>query len=468
LNRKADELPFERMQPLERLPVFFDLSGKRVVIVGETDSVAWKADLVAAAGARVVVFAPKPPESLEEIASARENIELRAQGWTAEDFAGAAMIVAAVEDDAGAELLARAAKRAGVPINIVDRPQFSDFSFGAIVNRSPLVIGVSTGGAAPVFAQAVRGRIETLLPATFAAWARAARAWRPEVLSSGLDFLARRDFWRRFTRLAFTRIAQAPTVQDRDALLEETRALGDAPARGRVTLVGAGPGDPELLTLKGLRVLAGADVVLFDDLVPATLLDFARREARRINVGKRGYAPSVRQEEITALLLKLAREGKNIVRLKGGDPLIFGRANEEIRAMRDAGFDVEIVPGVTAALAGAAALGASLTNRETARRVQFITAHSKDGALPEDFDWAALADPGATTAVYMGNRTLPEFSRRLLEHGADPATPAFLIERASLPDQRVIAGTIADLPGRIAGEAIKGPALLLIGATLRG
>ena len=468
MTRTADEIPYERMQPLERLPAFFDLAGKRVVVVGETEAVAWKVDLLAAAGALVEALSPAPCVALREVAAARENVTIRRRGWTAQDFVGAAMIVAAAADEGEASALVQAAKAAGVPINIVDRPKFSDFSFGAIVNRSPLVIGVSTGGAAPVFAQAVRGRIETLVPESFKAWAQAARSWRPEVLSSGLDFLARRDFWRRFTRLAFARVEQPPTAHDREALLEEARAASASTARGRVTLVGAGPGDPELLTLKGLRVLAGADVVLFDDLVPPSILDFARREATRINVGKRGYAPSVKQEEITALLLRLARDGKNIVRLKGGDPLIFGRANEEIAALRAAGFAVDIVPGVTAALAGAAALGASLTNRETARRVQFITAHSKDGALPEDFDWSALADRGATTAVYMGNRTLPELSRRLLEHGADPETPAYLIERASLPDQRIIAGTISDLPGKIAGETIKGPVLLLFGAALLG
>ena len=291
-----------------------------------------------------------------------------------------------------------------------------------------------------MFAQAVRGRIELLAPSSFAAWAKAAQDWRPQILSSGLDFLARRDFWRRFTRLAFRDIARAPLESDRDALLAEAKAGSDETQRGRVTLVGSGPGDPELLTLKGMRALAEADVVLFDDLVPADILDFARREATRINVGKRGYAPSVRQEEITALLVDLARAGKNVVRLKGGDPLIFGRANEEIAALREAGFDIEIVPGVTAACAGAAALGASLTSRETARRVQFITAHTKDGEFPEDFDWGALADRRATTAVYMGNRTLPALSRRLLEEGMAHDTPAFLIERASTPQERIIRG----------------------------
>lgn len=454
------------MQSLETLPVFYPLAGKRVLVIGGSEGAAWKVDLAAATGARVDVFTDAPCAEMLEIAASRSNIAIHSRAATSEDFIGAALAFGATFDDAEAEAARAAADAAGVPLNLADRPTMSDFIMGAIVNRSPLVIGVSTGGASPVFAQAVRGRIETLVPATFAAWARAAQSWRPAVLASGLDFLARRDFWRRFTRLAFRDIERAPSELDRDALLEETRAGSDASARGRVTLVGAGPGDPELITLKGMRALAGADVVLFDDLVPPAILDFARREASRINVGKRGYAPSVRQEEISALLVQLAREGKNVVRLKGGDPLIFGRANEEISAMRAAGLDIEIIPGVTAACAGAAAIGASLTSRETARRVQFITAHTKDGAFPEDFDWEALADPRATTAVYMGNRTLPALSRRLIEAGVDPDTPAFLIERASTADEHVIAGTISDLPAKAAETTIVGPAMVLIGRAL--
>jgi uroporphyrin-III C-methyltransferase/precorrin-2 dehydrogenase/sirohydrochlorin ferrochelatase len=468
VTRKPDEISSELMQPLETLPVFFGLKGRRAVIIGGSDGAAWKTDLVAAAGARVDVFAPSPGAKLRDIAAARSNVSIHERAWRSNDIAGAALVFGLTDDDAEADAIRAAAKAAGAPLNLADRPASSDFITGAIVNRSPLVIGVSTGGAAPVFAQAVRARIETLIPASFSSWVRAARTWRPAIRASGLDFLARRDFWRRFTRRAFARLETPPTEADRDALLEETRAAGDSASRGRVTLVGAGPGDPELLTLKGLRVLAGADVVLFDDLVPASVLDLARREATRINVGKRGYAPSVRQEEISELLVSLAREGKNVVRLKGGDPMIFGRANEETRAMREAGLDVDIVPGVTAALAGAAAIGASLTSREIARRVQFITAHTSDGKFPEDFEWRALADKRATTAVYMGNRTLPELSRRLLQEGADPATPAFLIERASTPQERIIEGTIADLPAKVASERLEGPVLLLIGAALAG
>lgn len=466
MTRKPDEIPSDIMQPLETLPVFYPLAGKRVVVVGDGEGAAWKVDLAAATGARVDVFARDACDKLREVVAGRDNATLYERAVTAADFEGATLAFAATFDDAEADAARKAADAAGVALNLADRPAMSDFIMGAIVNRSPLVIGVSTGGASPVFAQAVRGRIESLAPSSFAAWAKAAQDWRPQILSSGLDFLARRDFWRRFTRLAFRDIARAPLESDRDALLAEAKAGSDETQRGRVTLVGSGPGDPELLTLKGMRALAEADVVLFDDLVPADILDFARREATRINVGKRGYAPSVRQEEITALLVDLARAGKNVVRLKGGDPLIFGRANEEIAALRAAGFDIEIVPGVTAACAGAAALGASLTSRETARRVQFITAHSKNGEFPEDFDWGALADRRATTAVYMGNRTLPALSRRLLEEGMEHDTPAFLIERASTPQERIIRGTIADLPQKVADEKLIGPVMVLIGWAL--
>ncbi len=454
------------MQPLEALPVFYPLAGKRVVVIGGGEGAAWKVDLAAATGAKVDVYARDPSEKLREIVAIRQNVTLHERAAGVEDLEGTALAFGSTFDDEEADGARKAADAAHVALNLADRPAMSDFIMGAIVNRSPLVIGVSTGGASPVFAQAVRGRIESLVPATFSAWARAAQEWRPQILSSGLDFLARRDFWRRFTRLAFREVERQPTRADRDALLTQAREAEDATTRGRVTLVGAGPGDPELLTLKGMRAMAGADVVLFDDLVPPSILDFARREATRINVGKRGYKPSVRQEEITALLVELARAGKNVVRLKGGDPLIFGRANEEIAALRAAGFDIEIVPGVTAACAGAAALGASLTSRETARRVQFITAHTKDGEFPEDFDWGALADRRATTAVYMGNRTLPTLSRRLLEEGMAHDTPAFFIERATTPDERIIKGTIADLPGRVAEEKIVGPVMVLIGWAL--
>lgn len=256
----------------------------------------------------------------------------------------------------------------------------------------------------------------------------------------------------------------------------ETFAQADAPygigseraasaeAKGAVALVGAGPGDPELLTLKALRALRSADIVLYDDLVAAAIVGMARREAEKIPVGKRGYKPSCRQDDIIALMIKLAKQGRRVVRLKGGDPMVFGRAAEEIAALRAAGVAFEIIPGVTAALGAAAALQTSLTERGKARRLQFITAHARDGKLPDDIDWRALCDPRASSVVYMGVRTLDALAARLLAHGIDPATPALLVERATCPDERRIAGTIATLPAKAAAQHPSGPCLILIGA----
>jgi uroporphyrin-III C-methyltransferase / precorrin-2 dehydrogenase / sirohydrochlorin ferrochelatase len=270
-------------------------------------------------------------------------------------------------------------------------------------------------------------------------------------------------FWEAFTREALTRPAEAPSEAVRDQLLDEIREPQVGKGAGRVLLVGAGPGDPELLTLKAVRVLQSADVVLFDDLVSPAIVDMARREAARITVGKRGHKPSCGQDEISALLVKLAREGKKVVRLKGGDPTIFGRANEEIEALREAGVAFEIVPGVTAASGAAAAAGVSLTERDIARRVQFITAHTREGRLPEDLDWEALADPAATTAVYMGVKTLPLLIERLLASGIRPETPALFVESATRPDERIIAAPLSDLSAKVAVAAPTGPGLVLIG-----
>jgi uroporphyrin-III C-methyltransferase/precorrin-2 dehydrogenase/sirohydrochlorin ferrochelatase len=251
-----------------------------------------------------------------------------------------------------------------------------------------------------------------------------------------------------------------------DALLAEAHSEAEPlqPSRGSVALVGAGPGDPELLTLKALRVLQSAEVLLYDDLVSPRIIELARREALKIAVGKRGYRPSCKQDHIISLMLDYAMAGKRVVRLKGGDPMIFGRANEEILALREAGIGFEIVPGVTAALGAAASLGLSLTERERARRVQFITAHAHDGQLPEDIDWRSICDSNASTVVYMGVKTLKALSERLLAHGMDKSTPALLVERATWADERVVSGTIESLPGQVAMINPGGPCLVLIGA----
>jgi len=235
---------------------------------------------------------------------------------------------------------------------------------------------------------------------------------------------------------------------------------------GSVTLVGAGPGDPELLTLRAARALQEADVILYDRLVAPEILDFARRQAKRLLVGKTGYGPSCRQDDINARMVALARAGKRVVRLKGGDPMIFGRASEEIAACRAAGIAVEVVPGITAAQGAASRLGVSLTERGLARRVQYVTGHAANGRLPDDIDWASVADPAVTTVVYMPARTLAELAARAAAAGLAASTPALAVVRATRADERTIAGTILDLPARLAAEADEGPMLVLMGRVL--
>jgi uroporphyrin-III C-methyltransferase/precorrin-2 dehydrogenase/sirohydrochlorin ferrochelatase len=421
----------------------------------------WKAELLSAAGARVDVFAPELTADMRALAAAPPAgaVVVHERRWASADCAGAAIAVAECADDTEAAQFAAAARAAGVPVNVIDRPAFCDFAFGAIVNRSPLVIGISTDGAAPVFGQAIRAKIEALIPKGFARWADAARSWRPRVQGLALSFRGRRHFWESFTDRAVAGPDKAPTEADLEALLTPPHTA----QAGSVVLVGAGPGDPELLTLRAVRALQSADVILFDHLVSAEILDFARREAKKMLVGKTGHAPSCRQDDINALMISLARAGRRVVRLKGGDPMIFGRADEEIAACRVAGIAVDVVPGVTAAQAAASRLKISLTRRAEARRVQYITGHGRDGKLPDDIDWTSLADPAVTTIVYMPTKTLPELVAKALEAGLDPATPAIAVERATRTDERAIASSIAGLPARLAVEALPGPVVVMIG-----
>lgn len=452
--------PAEGVGALAVLPVFFPLAGKRVLLAGATERAVWKAELLQATGARVEVVAPAPCAEMEALVGRLPRLALHRRAWRGDDLDGVAMALIDTLDAEEGRRFKAAAKAAGVPMNAIDNPDLCDFQFGAIVNRSPLVVGISTHGAAPVFGQAIRGRLEAMLPRGLQAWAEAARAWRQRLVPRHLSFQARRRFWERFSARALAPEGHLPDEADFDRWLE---AAERSENRGRVTLVGAGPGDPELITLKALRVLQDADVVLYDNLVAPEIVAMARREANRVDVGKRGYRPSCKQDDITAMMVAFAQEGKRVVRLKGGDPMIFGRANEEIEGCRAAGVPVDVVPGVTAALGAAATLGISLTERTVARRLQFITAHAKDGRLPQDIDWSALCDPNASTIVYMGVRTMDALVPTLLAHGLDPMTPAMLVERATLPDERRIAGAIADMPEKTRAADPHGPCLLMIG-----
>lgn len=467
--RKPLEARPDRMARLARLPVFFALEGKRVILAGGSAAAAWKAELMSAAGARVEVYADDVSDEMRQMAAEPPGgvITIIERVWAAEDIKGAAVAIGAFEDEENSAAFAAAARAAGVPVNVIDKPAFCDFSFGAIVNRSPLVIGISTDGAAPVFAQAIRAKLEALLPNGFAHWAAAAGKWRSAVKASGLSFSGRRKFWQVFTAHAVGNPEAAPNESDLARFIAEVKGLGAAVDTGSVTLVGAGPGDPELLTLRAVRALQSADVILFDDLVSRDVLDFARREARKMLVGKTGFGPSCKQSDINELMVSLAQQGKRVVRLKGGDPLIFGRAGEELDACKAANIAVEIVPGISAAQGAAARLGLSLTDRKHSRRLQYITGHAQSGKLPEDIDWRALADTATTTAIYMPVGTLEALVSKAQSEGLDPATPAAAIARATRPDQQVIACAISELPGRLKEAALPGPVLVMVGQGVR-
>ena len=460
MTRTPSEARPPRMEALARLPVFYALAGRRGVVAGGSAAAAWKAELLAAAGAHVDVYASEPCDELLEM----PGVVIHRRALEGGDLPGAAMAIGAFEDDAEAAAFAAMARTAGVPVNVIDKPAFCDFSFGSIVNRSPLVIGISTDGAAPVFGQAIRAKLEALIPRGFARWAAAAREWRPRVQALALSFRERRRFWEKFTERAVAAPERAPAQTYIDALLAGTRgATRDA---GSVVLVGAGPGDPELLTLRAVRALQSADVILIDDLVSPEVLDFARREAKKMMVGKTGHGPACRQSEINELMVKLAKAGKRVVRLKGGDPMIFGRAGEEIAACRAANIPVDVVPGISAAQGAASRLLVSLTHRGEARRVQYVTGHDRDGSLPADVDWQSLADPVATTVVYMPKKTLRLLSERAIAHGLDPAMPAVAVANATRADETVVAGTIATIADEIEARNLGSPVLVMIGRVL--
>lgn len=465
--RRPSRREAARMAPLSVLPVFFDLSGRRAVVAGGSAAAAWKAELLAAAGAEVHVHARNEALSasfrrlLARGASAGAFVYHDAV-WTSEAFEGAALAVADADSDAEAAAFLAAADAAGVPANLIDRPDHCRFQFGTIVNRSPAVIGISTSGAAPILGQAIRRRIEAVLPRALAEWSTLASRLRARVGAVLKPGHQRRRFWELFVDAAFS---GHPGAADEDRLLAAASTIGQGEdaGQGRVTLVGAGPGDAELLTLKAVRALQSADVILHDDLVSEDVLELARREAERISVGKRGGRRSCRQDDINDLMVRLAGEGRHVVRLKSGDPMIFGRAGEEIARLEATGVPFEIVPGITAALAMAAALGVSLTNRDGAKSVRFVTAHSKAGGLPRDLDWQAIAEPTATTIFYMGRQTAGALADRLMAEGLVPSTPVAVASAVAQRRERTDLCRLGNLAATVALHPRDTPLLIGIG-----
>ncbi|WP_312407620.1 siroheme synthase CysG [Rhizobium sp.] len=460
-----------RMTLLAKLPVFWALEGKRVIVAGGSEAAAWKAELLAACGADVHVYAEQLSDTFETLIARGSHHPLGSfahhdHAWHAAAFEDAALAIGDCDEEYEARAFFEAARRAGVPVNVIDKPAFCQFQFGSIVNRSPVVVSISTDGAAPILAQAIRRRIETMLPASLKAWAEMAQRLRERVNERLKPGVQRRLFWERFVDRAF-RNEPSPQAESQFICDADRLAVDLPPGKGHVTLVGAGPGDAALLTLKAVRALQAADVILFDDLVSDEVLELSRREAKRMLVGKRGGRESCRQEDINDMMLALAKAGKRVVRLKSGDPMIFGRAGEEIACLQQAGISVDVVPGITAASAMASQLGISLTHRDCAQSVRFVTGHSRRGALPENLDWTSLTNPHTTTIYYMAGRTAGELSNRLIAAGLSQDTPATIMQSITRKDEKRWFGSLSSLPAAMEHFGYDQPVLVGIGTVFQ-
>lgn len=454
-----------RIEELAVLPVFFNLKGKDVLLIGGSDAAAWKGELLAASGAKVHLYAEELDDAFDVVRSAHPNAFIHyKRPWSSDVFKNMQIAIGDCESEGEAKAFYCAAKAAGVAVNVIDKPKFCEFQFGSIVNRSPAIVSISTNGAAPILGQAIRRKIETLLPKPLQDWAQLALNIRSRV-NENLPFgKPRRIFWERFVNRAFSE--QIDSNTESNLTKDLTTINCDTQSQmGKVTLVGAGPGDAELLTLKAVRALQAADVILFDDLVSPDVLELARREAKRMLVGKRGGRLSCKQDDINDMMVSLAKAGRNVVRLKSGDPMIFGRAGEEISRLEQENIPVSVVPGITSASAMAASLGISLTHRDFAQSVRFITGHSRKGALPDDVNWAAIAEPTATTIFYMGGRTAIEIKAQLLAKGMSKDTPVVISSSVSRPNQKNWNGTLDTLNIGIDEIGFEQPVLIGIGHT---
>lgn len=453
---------------MDYLPVFLQLRSSRALIVGGGRIAARKADLLLKAGALVTVVAPRLHEDLHGRVAAGELIHLP-ESFVSAHLEGAVIAIAATGLKDVNSAVSRAARERGVPVNVVDDAALSTFIFPAIIDRSPVIVAVGSAGQAPVLARWVRERIEAILPASLGALARF-MGERRKTVQRTLGAAARRAFWERIVRgKAGTHLLAgdepgARRAFDAELLISQlttSAATGNSPL-GEVYLIGAGPGDPDLLTLRALQLLQQADVVLYDRLVPQTVLEHARREARRIFVGKihggvEGHTP---QQDIHELMIRFARQGLKVARLKGGDPFIFGRGGEEVEALSREGIPYLVVPGITAALGAAAGAGIPLTQRGLAQSVTLVTGHFADD---DALDWRTLAQAGQTIVFYMGVGKLAPIVARLRAAGAPDTLPAALIERATLPEQRVLRATLAQIADVGSGAGISAPALLIVG-----
>ncbi|XZG71672.1 siroheme synthase CysG [Chitinibacteraceae bacterium HSL-7] len=451
---------------MDYFPIFVDLKQQRCTVAGGGEVALRKVRLLISAGAAVTVIAPELVDELALLAQSGALTHLP-RHWQTGDATASRLVIAATDAEAVNRAIYAECEAANVLVNAVDDSAHCRFIVPAMVDRSPLLVAISSGGNAPVLARLLRARLEAWLPAGYGTLAKLAGELRDRVKARFSDERARRRFWEAALEGPAAEAAVAGNEPEARQMLAQALADtdDDAVARGAVYLVGAGPGNPDLLTFRALRLMQKADVVLYDNLVSPAILELVRRDAERIYVGKKASNHALPQEDINQLLVKLAKEGRSVLRLKGGDPFIFGRGGEEIAELAANGVDFEVVPGITSAAGASCYAGIPLTHRDYAQSVTFVTGHRKGDEI--ELDWARLTNAQETVVVYMGVAQAPVLSSKLIAAGRAADTPVAIIERATRPDQRTLVTTLAELPHTIAEAGIKPPALIIIGDVVK-
>ena len=449
---------------MEFLPVCLKLTDAPVLLVGGGTVATRKARLLLRAGARVTVVSPTITGELKSLLDERQGVWRQAR-YQKSDLHGQQVVVATTADNATNVQIHADATALSIPVNVVDNPGLCSFIFPAIVDRDPLLVAITSSGRSPVLARIVRRRIEALLPAAYGRLADFAGRFRKLVKDAIPQDPVRREFWEQALEGTIAEHVLADRLDDAEAQLRERLSNTSAQAVGEVYLVGAGPGDPDLLTFKAARLLQSADVVLYDRLVAPAIVDMARRDAQRIYVGKRRADHSVPQTEINQMLVELALQGKRVVRLKGGDPFVFGRGGEEIELLAEHKIPFQVVPGITAANGAACYAGIPLTHRDYAQSVRFVAGYLKGETV--DYDWSTFSSATETLVFYMGLMGLPVICEQLQTHGRAPDTPVALIERATHQEQRVLLGTLATMVELVERAQPAAPTLIIVGDVVR-
>jgi uroporphyrin-III C-methyltransferase / precorrin-2 dehydrogenase / sirohydrochlorin ferrochelatase len=450
---------------MDFFPIFLDLRDKACMVVGGSETAVRKAALLLKAGARLTVVASELAPGFAQIGP-QENLMHRTGPFVEDMLAGKVLVISCSGDRELDARVSAAARDRGIPVNVVDAPDLCGFIMPSIIDRSPLVVAVSSGGASPVLARLLRARLETLIPAAYGRLASLAARFRGEVRKRFPVAEKRRMFWEKVFAGPVAEQMFAGCDEAAAALLSRMLESPELPTEvGEVYLVGAGPGNPDLLTFRALRLMQQADVCVHDALVSDEVLDLVRRDAERIYVGKQRAAHALPQEDINLLLVRLAREGKRVLRLKGGDPFIFGRGGEEIETLASHGVPFQIVPGITAAAGVASYSGIPLTHRDHAQSVVFVTGHLKDDRI--NLDWDRLAKVNQTIVIYMGLMGLPVIARELVAHGLSPDTPAAIVQQGTTMNQKVVTGTLATLPALAEAAHLRAPTLIIVGSVVK-